>query len=126
MISTATTSDDIEFEGEKEVLVFHGEHEGVSQPQTFRLCPLGVQLYTSEPVEECSLIDLRVALPTENGEGEEHVNCTGLVAQCLPSQNGTTLYRVWVKFLDLTPETADRIRVLTADCKFSCPFCLNF
>lgn len=126
MISAITTTNEIEFEPEKEVLVFLGNQDGTRQPDTFRLCPLGVQLYTANPVEECQLIDLKLSLPTADGESEESVACTGLVAQCLPSQNGKNLFRIWIKFLDLAPETIERIRVLTTDRKFICPFCNNF
>lgn len=126
MISTSIAADEIEFEPEKEVLVFLGNQDGIRQPHTFQLCPLGVQLYTSNPVQECLLIDLKLALPALDGEGEEEVSCTGLVAQCLPSQNGKDLYRVWVKFLDLAPDLVERIRILTTDRKFICPFCRNF
>ncbi len=125
VIST-TTADVIEFEQEKEVLVFLGNQDGTRQPDTFQFCPLGVQLYTDNPIEECRLIDLQLSLPAVDGVGEETVACTGLVAQCLPSQNGKNLFRVWIKFLDLEPETSERIRVLTTDRKFICPFCCNF
>lgn len=126
VIASSSKSDEIKFADEKDVLVYLGDHDGIRQPRTFQLCPLGVQLYTCEPVQECCLIDLTLTLPTADGLDEEQVTCTGLVAQCLPSQNGTQLFRIWVKFLDLAPETIERIRVLTADRKFTCPFCINF
>lgn len=125
MIAKADTPESIDFVPESEVLVYCDDDEAMKQPDTFQFCPLGVQLYTFKPIKECQLIDFTLDLPGENGTCDQ-VACTGLVAQCCAEDGGQERYRVWVKFLDLGPEMAERIRLLTTSKRFTCPFCLNF
>lgn len=124
MISRRDTSETIDFEQDDGVLVYFGDHHAIRQPETFQFCPLGVQLYTSSPVAECELLECSFTIPGE--QEDEHVHCIGLVAQCCEPQDGDTLYRVWVKFLDLPAETVQRIQQLTKNQRFICPFCENF
>lgn len=127
MISQSDTGDGICFKRDEDILVFQGEEAGIPQPKTFQFCPLGVQLYTRAPMTECQLLDFTLNLPSEDGEGEEdEVKCTGLVAQCCAPDNGSDLYRVWVKFLDLPAETAARIQKVSTRQRLTCPFCANF
>ena len=111
---------------EEDILVYLGEEEALPQPETFRLCPLGAQLFTGSPMEECTLIDLKLSLPGLNGAGPEMVQCTGLVAQCKPPDDENPRYQVWVKFLDMPQETLHRIEEVTRDHKLTCPYCANF
>ncbi len=126
MISEIKPEDLIEFAPDKDVWVYCGDDHGVEQPESFQFCPLGVQLYTEKPVEEFLLLELTLTLPSDNGAKEEQVQCTGVVAQCCAATNGSNLYRVWVKFIDLNESLADRIRALATSRKFTCPFCENF
>lgn len=127
MISKRETSDTIDFEKDRAVMVYVGDKEAVRQPETFQFCPLGVQFYSCQPLEECTLLEFSLALPPVSDEGEEEeVSCTALVAQCCEPANGDTMYRVWVKFLDLSPETVERIQRVTQQNGFICPFCANF
>ena len=125
MISRIKTSESIDFKSEEDVLVYLGDHDGIRQPETFQFCPLGVQLYTHSAVAEYELLDCKFNIPDGSGD-EEQVACIGVVVQCSPPDNGTQLYRVWVKFLDLPEETVLRIQELTTNQRFICPFCENF
>lgn len=118
--------DRIEFRGNSEVLVYQGETNAIRQPETFQFCALGLQLYTPDPLPECHLLDLQFALPTDDGmDEEETIHCTGMVAQCSAPSNGTGMYRVWIKFLDLPEEKVQRIRQFTTSRNFTCPWCAN-
>jgi hypothetical protein len=127
MIARSQVSDDIEFLPDQEVVVYVGDEDATLQPDTFQFCPLGVQLYTTEAMKECQMMELTLTLPTEaDDEEEEQVQCIGFVAQCYPAEDREGLYRVWVKFLDLPPDVFERIRDLATSRKFTCPFCQNF
>ena len=125
VISKLEPGADVEFEDE-DVLVYLGEQGAIRQPTTFRCCPLGAQLYTCSPLAECQLIELTLALPNDGTGEHEKLCCTGLVVQCCELSNSSPLYRVWVKFLDLSEETIDRLRNMTRSKHFICPFCCNF
>lgn len=126
MIARSQVSDDIEFLPEQEVVVYAGDEEATLQPDTFQFCPLGVQLYTTEPMKECQMMELTLALPAETDAEALQVQCIGFVAQCCPAESKEGLYRVWVKFLDLPTDLFERIRRLATSRKFTCPFCKNF
>lgn len=127
MIARRVAEETIDFRRDEEVLVYQGEQKAVKQPRTFQFCPLGVQLYTEAPVKECTLMDLTLSLPAEHEpERDEIVHCTGLVAQCCAAEGGQKLYRVWVKFIDLPENLAERIRAFTQHKRLTCPFCQNF
>ncbi len=127
MISKANTIDRIEFRKNEDVLVYQASERAIKQPDTFQLCELGLQFYAISPLPECRLLDLEFVLPLqESEEAAETIQCTGVVVQCMESNNGTDLYRVWVKFIDLPDVTAKRIREFTVSRHLTCPFCANF
>ena len=108
------------------VLVFHGdEHEGVTQPRTFRCCPLGVQLYNRRKLPTYELVEFTLEFPEVANESGQVLSCTGIVAQC-QFEKSVNLYRIWVKFLDLPESVQDRLRTLTQALDLLCPFCENF
>jgi hypothetical protein len=125
VISRLKISEGIDFKTEEDVLVYLGDQDGIRQPETFQFCPLGVQLYTCSPVADYELLDCKFTIPGANGATEE-VRCVGIVVQCCEPDNGTQLYRVWVKFIDLPVETVQRIQQLTTNQRFICPFCENY
>ena len=109
-----------------DVLVYLGEETGMAQPDTFRLCPLGLQFYTSNPMDECRLVELTFTVPADDHAEQEKITCTGLVAQCCEPDNGQNLYRVWVKFLDVPESTLERLKTLCTGHDLICPYCSNY
>ncbi len=102
-----------------------GNGSGVAQPDTFRLCPLGLQFYSKHPLPEFELVSFRLALPGANGR-RKNVRCTGVVVHCRTDIEHKPLYRVWVKFLDLPEEHRHRMQCFAKDAKLLCPYCENF
>lgn len=113
-------------ESVSDIIIFSDEDEGQPQPANFRLCPLGVQYYAVQPLNECSLIELTLTLAGDERDSADAIRCTGFVAQCCEPQNGDRLYRIWVKFMDLAPQIEERLRSICAECDLKCPFCQNF
>lgn len=98
---------------------------GVPQPDTFRVCPLGLQFYSKRPLPEFELIEFRVALPDASGR-RRAVKCTGVVVHCREDAEHSPLYRVWIKFLDLPEEQRNKIQCFAKQSNFLCPYCENF
>lgn len=125
MISQRKTSDTPTPQNDENVVVYLGDKEAIEQPETFRFCPLGVQFYSHSAVAEYALLECRFNVPNVNGDLAE-IECTGLVVQCCEPMNGDTLYRIWVKFLNLSEETLQHIQNLARRQRLICPFCRNF
>lgn len=106
--------------------VITDDGEAIRQPKSFQFCPLGLQFYSRRQLAECSLLEFRLKLPDDNG-GSDEITCSGLVVNCQhdPRQQDS-LYRVWVKFLDLPESARGRIHCVTKSTDFLCPFCENF
>ncbi len=111
---------------DNDVMIYYDDEAGQPQPSTFRLCPLGVQFYASHPIAECSLIELTLAVPGTADDHSEPVKCVGYIAQCCAPDNGSDMFRIWVKFLDLTSEIQDRLQTVCNARQLKCPFCENF
>lgn len=125
MISEQNTSELSAAPRDEDVVVYLGDEEAVQQPETFRFCPLGVQFYSHSAVAEYELLECRFAVPDANGDLAE-IECAGLVVQCCEPLNGNKLYRIWVKFLNLSEDTVQHIRNLSRSQRLICPFCQNF
>jgi hypothetical protein len=93
----------------KPVTVVLDERESVKQPNNFRVCPLGIQLYSPRPLPEFEILEFKISIPGANG------------SKCEPS-----LYRIWVKFLDLPEAKRSRLECLSKTAKLTCPYCENF
>jgi len=106
------------------VLVYLNDEDGVTQPEHFQMCPLGIQLYFPRSVPDCELMDFRLHVPDEQGD-ETDVTCTGLVVQCVHDTRREA-YRIWVKFLDLEPRAQKRLQHTCHKNGHFCPFCENF
>ncbi len=107
------------------VLVYCGDHDALKQPSTFQFCPLGVQLYTRQPIPEFEVLEFKIDVPAENNDTRELV-CTGIVVHCRLEEENADLYRVWIKFIDLSPDACDAIQNVSREKKHICPFCRNF
>lgn len=94
------------------------------QRNDFRLCPLGVQFYSSRRIPEFQLTEFRLTPPGAAKNGKA-LTCTGMVVCCKPVEN-RRLYRIWIKFLDLTPSQESQLRSLARRGKYLCPYCENF
>ncbi|OQA24328.1 MAG: hypothetical protein BWY59_02243 [Verrucomicrobia bacterium ADurb.Bin345] len=106
-------------------VVVGGQKTGVKQPETFRVCPLGIQFYSKKSMPEFELIEFRIEVPGKNGSGPEQVTCTGVVVHSRLDKE-TQLYRVWIKFIDLPESKRDRIHCVAKESSFLCPYCENF
>ncbi len=94
------------------------------QPDHFRICPLGMQFYSSEEVPEYVLLDLKITV-LDAERGTVDLACTGAVVLSR-FEPDCGLYRVWVVYVDLDDEKRD---ILTCTCKeknLLCPHCMNF
>ncbi len=109
-----------------DIIIYCDEDDGQPQPNTFRLCPLGIQYYAARPLNECCLMDFTLALPGADADDPDTICCTGLVVQCSAPDNGNNLYRIWVKFMDLAPYVEEQLRTLCKECQLNCPFCENY
>lgn len=108
----------------RSVTVIAGYGAAEQQPQTFQMCPLGLQFHTTRPMEEFTTLALDIDVPGGGGTTEK-ITCTGAVVRCqrVPHEDR---YRVWVKFLDLPKETSERIRCASKDGLHLCSYCENF
>jgi hypothetical protein len=110
---------------DRPVTVVLGEHEHVKQPSNFRVCPLGIQLYSPRKFPEFGVLEFTIRIPGRDGEKSEDIQCTGVVVRCA-KDNDVSLYRIWVKFLDLPEAKRNRIKCLSKTAKLKCPYCENF
>lgn len=94
------------------------------QPQTFHMCPLGMQLYSPQALADFTVLEVEVDVPRKKGPPEKVV-CTGAVVRC-QYEKSKDRYRVWIKFLDLDPAVSERIRCTSKDGQHLCSYCENF
>jgi hypothetical protein len=109
----------------KGVEIFVGKKKCCQQPQTFQLCPLGLQFYSPKKLEDLTLLEFNLAIPAEGRKKKESVTCTGAVVRC-QHEKAADRYRVWIKFLDLPENARESIRCVSRDGKHLCCFCENF
>ena len=105
------------------ILVYADDERGTPQPSSFRCCPLGIQLYTHKQIELFNIIALKVNAPGVNGEDVE-IECSGVVVHCQPQED--SLYRLWVKFLDIPESARQHLTCFTESTPYKCPYCENF
>jgi len=69
------------------------------------------------------------ALPGEpvasSQDEREEITCFGIVVNCREEEKDS-LYRIWIKFLDLPVSVRSRIQCLAKSSDSLCPFCENF
>jgi hypothetical protein len=111
-------------EAQKPVTVFVDNKTAVSQPGTFRVCPLGVQFYSPKKLPDLDMIEFDIKVPGKNGVTES-ITCTGVVVHCR-QERGSDLYRIWVKFLDVPESKKKRIQCVARSSEYLCPYCENF
>jgi len=105
------------------VTVFTGKKNAVAQPDGFRVCPMGVQLYSKRRIKEYELLEFTMDAPSANGRSKK-ITCTGVVVHCQPDKK--SMYRVWVKFLDLPEDARKQVECVSKKSKLLCPYCENF
>lgn len=109
----------------KNVYVFHGDDgQAVQQPNSFQLCPLGLQVFNRREVPLYELMEFTMEIPGAAGAAE-HFTCTCLVVNC-QFDEPSGLYRLWMKFLDMPESACSKIHQLTRTSKYLCPYCVNF
>lgn len=109
------------------VTVFLGNRKAVKQPDNFRVCPLGIQLYSPRKLPAFEILEFRIRIPGAKKGSWESITCRGVVVRCAP-ENGSSprMYRVWVTFLDLPETKRKRIRCMAHTSGLLCPYCENF
>lgn len=111
---------------DQDVLVFCGEEDDPApQPETFRCCPLGVQFYSRGDVPHFRIMDLNLKVPESGVADALDIQCRGVVVHSQHDRK-SDLYRIWVLFMDLKPEVADRLKCTTKKKNLTCPHCANF
>ena len=102
-----------------------GRHPAVLQPnETFRVCPLGLQFYSTKKVANFQVMDFRMQMTDPTGQSEE-VTCAGVVVHC-QEEKASGLYRIWVKFLDLAQDNHARLKYAAKNAATICPHCENY
>lgn len=102
--------------------------EDHKQPsEDFRLCPLGVQFYSTKPLNEFDLFEFNLDVDKKTGAKKKGVplKCTGAVVRCTHEKEAHR-YRVWVQFLDLPKSARDKICCASRNGKHLCSYCENF
>ncbi len=108
------------------VVVRVSDDDNPQPTDMFRLCPLGVQFYSSKPLKEFDLFEFNLDLAkTGKKVGAVPVKCTGAVVRC-QHEKKERRYRVWVQFLDLPKRAREKIRCASRDGKHICSYCENF
>ena len=108
----------------KSVTVILDQDKKIKQPGHFRVCPLGMQMCSDKMIPEYEVMDCRFDL-SDLGGAQEEINCCGVVVNCQQEKN-SSMYRIWVKFLDLPEKTQQSIQKLAKHSKLLCPYCENF
>lgn len=103
------------------VEIFVGNKSCGDQPESFTLCPLGLQFYSPKKLTDLSLLEFNLNL----GGRKKPVTCTGAVVRCQHERKDKR-YRVWVQFLDLPDAAREKIRCVSRDGKHLCCYCENF
>ncbi|MFH0909502.1 MAG: PilZ domain-containing protein [bacterium] len=106
----------------RDVMVFLGAKDCIKQPQTFRLCPLGLQFYSPKRLNEFDLMEFTIDVP-DKGHRTRTQKCIGAVVRCQREEKN---YRVWVKFIDLPRTASENIRCISKKGNHLCCYCENF
>jgi hypothetical protein len=105
--------------------VFVGGKKCCKQPPEFRLCPLGLQFYSPRKLDDLTLMEFNLSVPSSKRGKKTQVTCTGAVVRC-QREKPRGAYRVWIKFLDLPDSAKKRIHCVSRNGKHLCCFCENF
>lgn len=108
----------------REVTVFIDQDHPHNQPSTFNLCPLGVQFYSAQPMDEFKLLELDVDVTDEKGKPSK-VTCKGAVVRC-QREPEPDRYRIWVKFIEVPESARESIRCAAKNGQHLCSYCENF
>lgn len=112
-------------QGPREVVVYTDDENGALQPRTFQMCGLGVQFYSSKPIDEFELMEFDLQV-NEDPKNPENVHCTGAVVRCLEVNHDSGKYRVWLKFIDTPDQSCKQVACIARKGKHLCTFCENF
>lgn len=104
--------------------VFLEDGKAVSQPSTFRCCPLGLQFFSTESIDTGKEMELRLE-PTKEAPDQPSIHATGIVVHCQPD-NVHDMYRIWMMFMDLPEDVCQQLECLADDENILCPHCMNF
>lgn len=109
-----------------QITVHMGDDCAEQSRDSFTLCPLGLQFYSSKPVNEFDLFEFNLGgASASRGKTKTPVKCTGAVVRC-QEEKESSRYRVWIQFLDLPQETREKLRCVARKGKHLCSYCENF
>ncbi|HBA82910.1 MAG TPA: hypothetical protein DCZ95_02335 [Verrucomicrobia bacterium] len=98
--------------------------EAVHQPDSFRVCPLGMQLTSPRSIPAFEILSFTIDVPEDNGQLRQ-IDCCGVVVNCQPEKD-SELFRIWIKFIDMTEKDRQSIHQIAKTSKHLCPYCENF
>ncbi len=96
----------------------------VSQPCSFRACPLGMQFYTCNDVAQYRVLNLEIDIPGPNGSSEK-LACTGVVVLSR-FDDDYSMYRVWLIYIDLDDDVRNMLTCTSKENNLLCPHCMNY
>lgn len=110
----------------RKVVVEVGGKTEAQPTETFNLCPLGLQFYSTRKLKQYDLFEFNLAVGGRARKAAQMpVQCTGAVVRCKKEKDDGR-YRVWIQFLDLPKATREKIRCVARDGKHLCAYCENF
>ncbi len=101
-----------------------GARKDVRQPESFRVCPLGMQLCSPHPLPQFEMLSFTIDTADTDNQPKQ-ITCTGFVANCQPEKD-SDLYRIWIKWMDLQEEDRQCIQRISKHTEHLCPYCENF
>jgi hypothetical protein len=107
-----------------EIWVYYQDGSPDPQPETFRLCPLGVQFFSRNRLPEYQQIEVSLS-GAAGAMLPKPARCEGVVVHCQYDRH-RRLYRNWILFLNLPDDIRCRFRCLAKESGWLCPHCENF
>ncbi|MFH0880911.1 MAG: PilZ domain-containing protein [Lentisphaerota bacterium] len=83
-----------------------------------------MQLCSEKQMPEFEVIDFKIDLSDTSNE-QKSIDCCGVVVNC-QQEKGSSMYRVWVKFMDMSEKDQESIRKMAKHSRLLCPYCENF
>lgn len=82
-----------------EVRVFFAQGRGIRQPEKFKLCPFGIQLYTPKRLPGFEPVTVSLELRPRGRRKFDRYDCSGIAIESVKQGTGASLFCTFVKFL---------------------------
>ena len=83
--------------------------ESVTQPDAFRVCPLGIQFYSPKPLPEFEILEFDISIPGKATAPARRSRAPE--SWSTAPEKDPPCYRIWVKFLDLPEAKSEPARM---------------